>query len=144
MLIDWDPKFSVSVTRFDDDHRQLLSTINELHSAMLDGKGSSALGLIFERLNWYITAHFNREEILMQRYNYPGFGAHKAEHDQFTARVFALSGDYKSGSTAISSEVVELLQRWLAEHILRSDTEYVPFLRSVGFITHLRADAIRP
>lgn len=137
MFIDWDPKFSVGITRFDDDHRQLLSTINELHSAMLDGKGSEALRAIFERLNWYTAAHFNREELLMGRYNYPDFEAHRAEHDQFIAQVLTLSEDYKSGGTAISPEVMDVLQRWLPEHILRSDVEYVPFFQSVGFVKHL-------
>jgi hemerythrin-like metal-binding protein len=134
MLFEWDSALSVGIERFDDDHRQLISTINQLHSAMREGQSDSVLNTTLERLTWYVQSHFQAEEKLMRRYNYPGFGTHKAEHEQFTAQVHVIWVEYKAGRRAVSVQVMVLMQGWLAEHIKKCDGEYVAFFRSVGIV----------
>jgi hemerythrin len=42
-LLPWNQGFSVSIKKFDDQHKQLVNLINQLHGAMKVGKGREEL-----------------------------------------------------------------------------------------------------
>ena len=134
--VDWKPKFSVGVERFDDDHRHLFYLLNQLHMSM-DGRESnesnSALNLILKELFWYAQTHFRAEEVLMKRYRYPELDAHRAQHDRFTEQVVQFAARFQSGRDEIIVEVSDTMQEWLAQHILQSDAAYSRFFQSIGF-----------
>lgn len=120
-FVEWKPKFSVGVERFDDDHRHLFSLLNQLHMSMAGWERNSALNLILKELVWYTQTHFRAEEVLMKRYGYPELAAHRAEHDRFTEQVIQFVAHFQSGRNEITVEVSDTLQEWLAQHILQSD-----------------------
>jgi hemerythrin-like metal-binding protein/diguanylate cyclase (GGDEF)-like protein len=128
-FVEWKPEFSVGIVRFDDDHRHLISLLNQLHSAIYDGLGRSVLSSILEGLIWYTQSHFRAEERLMERCTYPAFAAHKAEHDRFTDQVARFAKDFKSGLDVNAAEVASALEKWLATHILQCDAAYAPFFQ---------------
>jgi hemerythrin-like metal-binding protein/diguanylate cyclase (GGDEF)-like protein len=136
-FIEWKPEFSVGIVRFDDDHRHLISLLNQLHSAIYDDQDRLALNSILEGLVWYTQSHFRAEEALMQRYAYPKLTSHKAEHDRFTNQVVQFADGFKSGREANSVEIAAAMEDWLAKHILGCDAAYIQFFRSHGI-----ADAV--
>jgi hemerythrin len=132
-FIAWKPEFSVGIAGLDDDHRHLISLLNESHSAlgMDEDQGRLALRSILESLIWYTRSHFRAEEVLMQYYAYPKFASHRAEHDRLTKQVTYFADSFKLGSDAISVEVATALEEeWLAKHILQCDAAYAQFFRS--------------
>ena len=131
-FIDWKPEFSVGIVRLDEDHRHLISLLNQLRSAMADDQGRFALRSILEGLIWYTRSHFKAEEELMQRYDYPKLVSHTAEHEYLTNRVVRFAERFKSGE-AIPFEVAAALEdEWLTKHILKCDAAYAEFFRSHG------------
>src|SRR5215467_4600030 len=64
-LFTWSPSYSVKVKRFDDDHQQLFSIINELHEGMSKGRGKEILHDVLTRLLRYTERHFTAEEAVM-------------------------------------------------------------------------------
>ncbi len=131
-LITWNEKFSVGVSRFDEEHKQLMNLINQLHDAMKTGQGRQVIGDVLQGLISYTRNHFASEERLMKAYAYPGYEGHKKEHNQLTMTVLDFQKGFASGSVPLSQTVMSFLRDWLANHIQGMDKEYGPFLTGKG------------
>lgn len=128
-LIEWnDALYSVKIDQFDEDHKKLLSFINDLHEAMRRGEGKSKLSQIFNDLRSYTQYHFKAEEKQMAMAGYPGLEAHKKLHKDLTDQLGALTQDLHSGKKEISIETFRFLKDWLFNHIQVADKKYVPWL----------------
>lgn len=128
----WLPSYSVGIAAIDEQHRGLLSLINQLHQAMLDRLSKSVMGSILVQLEEYTQLHFAFEEALMTRYDYPGYQSHRKIHTEMRAKVLALRDDHAQGRIVISLKVMEFLKEWLTSHILGVDQLYKDFLRQEG------------
>ncbi len=72
-FIEWnDTTYSVGVRQFDDEHKELVRLINELHAAMKSGRGRDVMGPTLNSLTRYVKLHFSREETIMGQHGYPG------------------------------------------------------------------------
>ena len=132
-LFAWsDEEFGVNVAEIDEQHKQLIAIINELHDSMLEKKSGDIMARLFERLLRYVEVHFETEERLMKTYDYPGFDAHKAQHDDLAARVRSMQEDQQQGRIIVSVDVMNFLKDWLVRHIKGTDRLYADFLNSEG------------
>lgn len=129
-LMVWNDSYNVNDAEIDRQHRKLVAMLNELHDSMMRGDGNRIMGALLEDLFRYTRTHFVMEEKLMSGTGYPGFSAHKAEHDALTAQVVKLFADWKSGRVALSLTVLTFLKSWLRGHILGSDTKLAAHLKS--------------
>lgn len=130
-LINWTPQLSVGVSKFDEQHKELIRLINELHDAMLTSKAREVLGDLLKRLSDYTVYHFSDEEKLMEQYNYPRYPMQKKAHDLLVAKVKVEIEKYASG-LPITMEVMHFLKGWLTKHIMIEDKEYGSFFESKG------------
>ncbi len=131
-LITWMDEFSVNIKEIDNQHRQLVEMINQLHRAMREGKSAQVINDILNRLIDYTEFHFATEERLMEAYNYPGFIHHKAEHAKLTRQVQDFQRQYRQNPTGLSVQLLNFLKVWLADHILKTDKQYTKYLNSQG------------
>lgn len=131
-LLKWNDSFSVNIQAFDAQHHKLIGMINELHEAMRVGQGKQALQKILAGLVDYTQTHFAAEEKLMLAHNYPGYLAHKAEHDALTKKVLELQAQYQADEIVLALPVMEFLKDWLTHHILNTDKKYGPYLNRKG------------
>ena len=132
-LMEWGPKLSVGIREFDGEHQKLVGMVNDLFDAMNTGKGKDRLGPILDGLVSYTVSHFQHEERLMKSHGFPGFAAHKDEHDKLTHQVADIQSKFKGGATAaLSVEVMNFLKNWLIKHILGTDKAYTAFLNGKG------------
>lgn len=127
-LFNWNNSYSVNNLEIDNQHKKLVSLINGLHDAMGQGKSREVLGGIFNELVSYTKYHFKSEEDKMLNKKYPGFSAHRLEHQKLTNQVINLKQEFDSGKVIISIELSNFLKDWLKSHILESDKQYVPFI----------------
>ena len=131
-LISWSDRYSVHVAEIDKQHQNLIDLLNELHSAMLAGKGAAALGKTLDGLAHYTVTHFAAEERLMRKHVYPQYQEHKDAHDKLVAQVKELQEQFRSGKAVVSQEVISFLQRWLIGHIMGMDKKYSAHLNAAG------------
>jgi hemerythrin-like metal-binding protein len=99
---------------------------------MREGRGRAVMEKVLDGLAAYTVSHFGYEEKLMQKYSYPDFERHKAEHDKLTKQVKSLQEEFRSEKTTISLEVMSFLQRWLVDHIVGVDKKYTEHLQLAG------------
>ena len=132
-LLTWNDKLSVGVASLDEDHKKLVTMLNELFDAINSGRGKDALGKILDNLIGYAKTHFGHEETFFAQTNYPQTAEHKQEHDKFTQQVLDVQQKYKSGATGtMSLELMNFLKNWLVGHIQGKDQKYGPYLNAKG------------
>jgi len=133
-LIMWNDIYSVHIKEIDDQHKKLIKMVNELNSAMGLGKGREIMGSILAGLIDYTKSHFGTEEELMQKYLYPGYLSHKANHDALTKQVINIMNAFQEGKSIVTIEVMNFLKDWLVNHIQNADQKYAPYLNSKGVV----------
>ncbi len=131
-FIAWEDSFSVGVSRFDEDHRQLVGYINKLHVGMIGGDSAPSMGQVLDGLVDYTVGHFNREEELMKKHSYPEYETHKAEHENLVRKVAEFQSQFKDGKTSFSLSLMSFLRDWLINHIKGSDMKYRQFFLDKG------------
>lgn len=131
-LIRWEDRYSVKISKFDQQHQQLVGLINQLYEAMKVGKGQVELGMILEELVDYTRKHFASEEDLMLKHAYPQYAEHKASHDRLTQQVIEFKNQYHAGKIGLSVQMMNFLKEWLVNHILDEDKAYSTFFEAKG------------
>lgn len=131
-LIPWSQSLSVGLDYIDNQHKVLIKLINDLHRAMKAGKSTSTSGAILDQLIEYTETHFGNEERLFKKFKYPEYENHKKVHTSLVNQVKDLKNQFMAGDGTLSVELMEFLQSWLKDHILKVDKRYVPFLRQNG------------
>ena len=133
MLVVWSDKLSVGVKSIDDQHKKLVTLVNQLHDGMMAGKGKEAVGPVLKGLIDYTASHFKYEEDLFARTGYPEGAAHKKDHDDLVKKVLEIQKKYEqSGPGVLTIQVMNFLKDWLTAHILGSDMKYGPHLVAKG------------
>lgn len=128
----WSDALSVNIKEIDDQHKQLVSMVNQLHAAMLKGEGKIVVGPILAELTVYTVYHFKTEERYMEKYSYPNLQTHRLEHQRFVKKVGDFETSYDEGKIALSNEVMRFLSDWLKDHIMGTDKKFGPYFNSKG------------
>ncbi len=128
----WDQRFALGITRIDQQHQKLVELTNRIYESMKSGKGNQAIAPILTELSQYTQTHFATEEELFLRYGYPGYLDHKQEHDLLVQQVKRMQIQLQQGSSGMSIKLANFLKAWLIDHIMKTDREYVPYLKEKG------------
>ncbi|MGC2619710.1 MAG: bacteriohemerythrin [Acidobacteriaceae bacterium] len=131
-LFTWNDTYSVKVELCDAQHKKLFAIINNLADAMRMGKGQDVVTVTVAELLQYTRTHFQQEEALLRKANYPQLAAHQEQHHKFVADVEALHRESVAGHAANSVKVLGLLQNWLLHHIQKTDKQYSAHLNAAG------------
>lgn len=133
-------QLSVGQNAIDNEHKQLLAIVNDLHRALTEGHEKEIFAGIPERLMHYTRVHFAREEAMLFRCGYPQATEHKQEHEAMLHWVEHEAAKFRSGDAgAVSNKTLAYLRDWFYDHIGRIDQRYVPFVKAAGIQTDVPA-----
>jgi hemerythrin-like metal-binding protein len=128
-LINWTNNFSVKVDKFDEQHQKLIDILNHLYDSMSNGEGSKVLGQLLKELIDYTQYHFSAEEDAFKRYNYPEESEHRKAHRELLDKALELQEKHASGELSITIDVLNFLNDWVQNHILKMDKNYADFFK---------------
>lgn len=131
-LLAWNESLIIDIQSMDFQHKHWVRLINELHEAMLRGKGSGAIDRTLDNALGYTRLHFAAEERLLSENGYPTYPQHKKLHDDFVASILRLKDRLSAGHTVLAMELITEMKDWLRQHIQNADREYAPFLKRKG------------
>jgi hemerythrin len=131
-FLQWEDKFSVKIERIDSQHKMLISMVEEFYERINEKSNEDLIGELIAKMKDYTIDHFNTEEALFDKYNYPDAEEHKKEHAEFIAKVADLEKRLQNGKLIISFEITDFLKKWLLKHINGSDKKYSKFLVAQG------------
>lgn len=132
--VTWKDEYNVNVKLIDDDHKRLMNLINSLKMAVRYHTGETFEKQAMDELAKYTKVHFAREEKVMRDHSYPGYEAHKAQHDAMIERVAGYGKDYEERGHDAIVDLAPLVKDWLINHIYKVDQEYATFLREKGLL----------
>lgn len=128
LLINWAQTMSVKNAEMDADHQRLVSLINELYEAMWQDQADTLIQKCLDSLKGYVRYHFQAEEKLMAECSFPGLKAHQALHGKFIEDLAAMEARWQDGDSEVSEQMMDMLQGWLVDHIMRIDMQYAGYL----------------
>ncbi len=97
MLLRWHDGMSVNVDVIDDEHKQFIAFINNLHDAIEQNNGDEILFKSLSDTRAYADYHFKNEEFLFSQTDYPDKDRHKAQHRNIQATLANISKKFHDG-----------------------------------------------
>ncbi len=127
----WTPALETGNATVDKEHRELIALIDELELADV-GADETRVPEVLDQLTEYVTVHFQMEEKLMRREEYPAdaIEAHLAEHRDFAARTEEFVRAYNDGELDSVEPIVDFLYEWFSHHIVEVDTAMAAHVRA--------------
>ncbi|MBI5854790.1 MAG: hemerythrin family protein [Nitrospirae bacterium] len=119
----WSDEYATGIERIDEQHKMIFKMAEDFRAALDEGQGERTYGLLLDFLDRYCRGHFGFEERCMEEYRCPVAQRNKEAHASF---VEVLGGFRQrcaaSGYlTADARELVDTVDRWVADHICRID-----------------------
>ena len=126
----------VGVDRFNHDHQRLLFYViefNKLAKRFHDREPYEdewdQINAIFPRLENYTKDHFNAEEELFRKHDYPQLEQHCKQHDNLLQNLQNLKNGIEARQYAQITDLDSFLLDWLIGHINRDDLQYRSFFK---------------
>ena len=128
----WDKKLETGNGMIDQQHKQLITAINDILKACSSRKWKEEVTKTMKFLYDYTEKHFSDEEKLQLQYRYPDYTNHKRYHEEFKKVVRELSMQLqKEGpNIALISKVNTSVGGWLLNHIQREDVKVATHIKS--------------
>ena len=131
-FVAWKDDYSVGIEMIDDDHKKLLTLINNLQTAVYYPTGEAFERQALKELVNYTEYHFEREEKMMLDNEYPDFEPHKRQHEEMIDKVHRFCEAYEKDREATIEEMTGFLRTWLLEHINGTDQKYCAHMHARG------------
>ena len=131
MLV-WESGYSVGVKLLDDQHKEMVTYINELEAALHGIRPKPLTLAVLKGLLKLTKDHFTDEERLCDAAGYTGLSEHRSEHKELLAELNKLISQYEQGDDLSSIGVVHFMSDWVITHINDSDKKYMPALAAHG------------
>ncbi len=128
--VSWSPLFSVKNAHIDHQHKRLFEIVNEFHSAYKAKENRDYIFSILNRLISYTEEHFQDEEKLMRASGCPAdlLENHIKEHEKLIEDIFQLNSDLVAGKNKSLSELERFFDKWLIQHVLEEDKQYLDYV----------------
>jgi methyl-accepting chemotaxis protein/hemerythrin len=120
----WDIKMSVGIEVIDKQHQHFIGLLNKVYEAIITSKPKEQDLVILDELINYAVYHFQTEEELFAKSNYPDAAEHIRVHEELKSKVLDFAEKYKSGETADLINMLDFLEDWLVEHLTVYDQKY--------------------
>ena len=135
--VGWRSEYSIGIDSLDRQHTRLLDLIDALARviAAADAGSGAKPETIATEFAEHLTAHFNAEENLMRRYNYPFLAEHQQQHQVFFNAFEGLWAEIEVPSISkirLLFRIQLQLVDWYINHITKSDVHLGNFLLRAG------------
>jgi hemerythrin len=126
----WDDSYLLGIPIIDEQHKKLIEMTNKLYVGCLAGDDTARtyfMNTVHEAVD-YVRYHFTAEEEILKRIGYPGFTAHKKEHEEFVKKIIEEVRLFSGGKRFVPNEFVRYLKDWVLAHIAVSDKQYAAYI----------------
>ena len=131
-LFQFTKRFSVLVGSMDEDHQQIFDYINEIHSMTKSREPMEKQVHVFKDMASFTREHFAREEEIMRENSYPGLGEQVRQHRELLRTVDDYIEEVDRGESINMIGVMNFLNSWLIDHIMKLDQQYGDFFQEQG------------
>lgn len=126
--LQWTEKISVNNEKIDDQHKKLIDLTNELILHSNAAPNSQIVNETLYELLKYTKYHFQDEEELMEKFNYPKLDEHKKKHREFVRQIAMFCEDVIEGKATVTNEILKFLTEWITQHTSIEDMDYKNYI----------------
>ena len=128
--VKWNEKLSVGYNVIDGHHKKLILIVEEVYSLLElpDAVFRLKVGKVLKKLSDYTIYHFQEEERVMAKYNYPGLEKHAKIHATFVEKLQNALPLMARGDKKIAIDMYNFLSQWLLNHIAIEDQDWAKFI----------------
>lgn len=120
----WNKNFETGITVIDNQHKKLVSLLNELASHLAYHSDVLTLNAVFKELTDYAVYHFQTEEAVWgQFFSQSDLELkHKETHNSFITEMLKIKAEEQTTPLEeVIEDILSFLTHWLVFHILDSD-----------------------
>lgn len=130
--IEWNSNLLTGIELIDTQHQELFNRINRLVDAIDQGQEQKEVLDTIQFLESYILTHFQDEQELMKREEYPQFTAHRDAHDEYIRIVKNIREEYKSHGITLNLafKIQSRIIDWLIQHVTTVDVSLSQWIQS--------------
>ena len=122
-IIEWDEKYSVNISELDNQHKEIISILNDIHNYRFQKKPKKTEEIINLLIN-YIKLHFSTEEQYLMEHKYPDIQTHKSEHAKFIVKIYEYQEDFLTNESFSTGNLFDFVWDWFTDHVLITDKKY--------------------
>ncbi|MGP3779671.1 bacteriohemerythrin [Halanaerobium saccharolyticum] len=133
----WREEYKIGVELVDEQHQELFKRLGDfIQTVRSDQENSEKKKEVERTLNFmgeYVVTHFDAEEALQKRFNYPDFEEHHQIHEDFKAEVAEFQEKYSADEydDDFLLEFSGRLLTWLINHVASTDQDIGEHINSV-------------
>lgn len=127
----WKDSMSVGIAQMDADHRRIADLFGRLHDALTLEDMNTACRLVGELVS-EARGHFEREDAMLRRFDYPRLSTHLHEHDVAVGRLRRLQDVVRKRAGEAALQMLEDLSAFFLNRLFVIDMDYKWFLRDRG------------
>jgi hemerythrin-like metal-binding protein len=127
----WKDSLSVGNKEIDDQHKQLLNIGSKFQEFGRKNKRdkSEFLSLMNELKN-YTVYHFETEEKIIEKAQYPDLDEHKKIHKNFVSEMMAIDvNKFNFNNDFELDKLLRFVSKWVLSHIANTDFKYSSYLK---------------
>ncbi|ERP31748.1 hemerythrin family protein [Chitinivibrio alkaliphilus ACht1] len=97
--------------------------INTLHFSICNKQDHTFQKSLIDAIENYTKIHFQTEEHLLEKSNYPELASHRKLHDELAIRREHINKEFIDHDDYVT--LLQFLKEWWTNHINKDDMEYV-------------------
>jgi len=131
--LDWQEEYGTGIHCIDEEHRALFNASRKLYAALFDPKcDKGAVGSMLRPFLTITEEHFQHEEELMRRHNYPDQKSHTHVHDQVRMIQRDFAENFEVLRQMPKKDVCIFIKDRVMMHVLTDDRKLGTFLKEHG------------
>lgn len=135
----WSKRYSVNVKKLDNQHRHIADLVNGINDRIKAREDSKGIVSGFTELIEFTKDHFDTEEALMKKMDFPEAKKHKKEHKELVNLLRDVRKQFKREAKSLGDFDYDVARDWLAihtdwfsVHLAHSDKDFGAFLNKKG------------
>jgi len=130
----WNDSYNLGIEVIDEQHKKFIGLINTLSKKLLGSADKKVVIAVLDELEHYAEMHFSTEEELFAKFDYVGKSEHSKKHQYFRDVIAKKRESINESKDDFLSamDLLEFMQDWFLEHILKEDKQYVQCFQENG------------
>jgi len=125
----WNETLETGILAIDEQHKELFRQVDILFDTTLAERVPQTLEFLVK----YVKKHFNDEQQLHLKAQYPKAELHKKLHEDFVTAFQKMKQDYDSGGgkLPVLLKINKTIAEWLRNHVMTHDKEFAAYYKSL-------------
>ncbi len=128
-LVKWDDSLSVGIAEVDQEHKELIDTLNRYHALMQAGETQEDFASYLQNFKGSFAKHLNTEASAIHESGFPEEDAHIKDHEESLFELDRMLERSKAGED-VTIEFFEFLSHWIREHTMKFDKRFADYLKA--------------